>query len=260
MTDEGPARQQDSPSEFSGEPESDPHAPRNVNHPKWLIPAIGVLIVALVVANQLGNAFWARWIIERPYQLLALNSSNKYLIGTTPNTELWAALVVSTLRLMAPDPLFYAIGYIYRGRALHWARQVFPASGQLFDSFDVEQDGPRPLLDAMVIIAPNNPVCLVAGVAAMNKIRFVVLATVGTIGRILVMRGIGTVFSDQIDDILESVAQYQKWLTIGSIALVVLYVLWQARSRKGLIGGVEELEEEFGDPEPDPDGTHPPGT
>ncbi len=226
---------------------------------RWVIPAIGAGIVVLVVANQLGNAFWARWIIERPYQLLAFNSSNKYLIGATPNTELIGMLVVSTLRLMAPDPLFYAIGYIYRERALHWARSAFPTANQLFDFMESDSHAKGPLLDAAVLIAPNNPICLLAGVVGMNKVRFVVIALVGTIGRILLMRGIGVVFDDQIDAILESVARYQMWFTIGSVALVVLYLMWQVRTRQGLIGGVEELADELGEPTAETAGGAPEG-
>jgi membrane protein DedA with SNARE-associated domain len=222
--------------------------PTGVRPAKWVVPAIGAAILALVIANSLGNAFWARWIIDRPYQLLALNSSNKYLIGVTPNTELIWVMVIGSLRLMAPDPLFYAIGYIYRDRALHWARSAFPSAQQLFDFVESDHKAKGPLLDAAVLIAPNNPVCLLAGVLGMNKVRFAVIAVVGTVGRILLMRGIGEVFSDQVDAILDSVARYQMWFTIASVVSVVLYLAYQARNHRGLLGGVEELSEEFGEP------------
>ena len=52
---------------------------------------------------------------------------------------------------------------------------------------------------------------------------------------------------EQIESLLEVVADYQRWLLIGSVVLVGLYVLWQVRSRRGLIGGVEELGDELGD-------------
>lgn len=229
-------------------------------HPRWLLPLIGASIVGLVVANNVGNAVWASWINEQPLGLLALNSSNKYLIGTTPNTEWLPVLVVSTARLMAPDPLFYMVGHLWSDRAVHWARRVFPASGQLFDAFEPgpaddsvpQVPGQRPagftrLLDALAFIAPNNPVCLIAGVAGMPVRRFVVLSLTGTIGRILLMRGIGTVFSDQIEGLLEVVARYQRGLLIASVVGVIAYVLWQLRSHRGLVGGVEDLEEELGD-------------
>ncbi|MGI9578043.1 MAG: DedA family protein [Microthrixaceae bacterium] len=218
-----------------------------VRRPGWLLPLIGASIVALVIANNIGNVVWASWIIEHPLGLLALNSSNKYLIGTTPGTGWLEVLFVSTGRLMAPDPLFYMVGYIYRDNAVHWARRVFPASGKLFDQLESDRGQFARILDALVFIMPNNPVCLIAGVVGMSVKRFLVLAVAGTIGRIILMRGIGTVFSDQIEDILEYVARYQRWLLIGSVVLVVGYVLWQLRSHKGLLGGVEDLEDELGD-------------
>ena len=94
---------------------------------------------------------------------------------------------------------------------------------------------------------PNNPVCLVAGVSGMRFARFVTLALVGTIGRIVLMRWIGVVFTDQIEDLLEVVARYQRWLLAASGLAVVGYVFWQLRSHTGLVGGVEDLEEEFGE-------------
>jgi hypothetical protein len=43
------------------------------------------------------------------------------------------------------------------------------------------------------------------------------------------------------------VARYQRWLLLASIVFVVGYVAYQATRRKGLIGAVEELEEDLGD-------------
>ena len=241
MADTGPGDERGPQDLGEDEPGSDTRAPSG------LLPLIGALIVALVVANNVGNAVWASWINEHPLGLLALNSSNKYLIGTTPNTGWAEVLFVSTGRLMAPDPLFYMVGYIYRDRAVHWARRVFPASGALFDQLESDTGQFARLLDALVFIMPNNPVCLIAGVVGMNIKRFLLLAVAGTIGRIILMRGIGTVFSEQIEDLLEVVARYQQWLLIASVVLVIGYVLWQLRSHTGLLGGVEDLEEELGD-------------
>lgn len=216
-------------------------------HPRWILPALGAGIVALVIANNVGNAAWASWINERPLLLVAVNSSNKYLIGTTPNTGLLEVLLVGTARLMAPDPLFYALGYLYRDRAVHWARRVFPTSGQLFDALESGEGSFSRMLDVLVFIMPNNPVSLIAGVTGMRFARFIVLALTGTIGRIILMRWIGTVFGDQIEDLLEIVARYQRWLLVASGLSVVGYVAWQLRSHRGLVGGIEDLEEELGE-------------
>lgn len=224
-----------------------PDRPLANARPRWFLPLIGASIIALVAANNIGNIVWASWLESRPLGLLALNSSNKYLLGTSVSTELVPFMVIAVVRLMLPDPLFWLLGYAYRDRALHWGRQVFPAMNPLFDQFEEDRPGFRRLLDALVVIMPNNPVSLLAGMAAMPIRRFLLLSFLGTVGRVAIMRTLGEIFRDQIEDLLDVVAQYQGWLMRGSLILVVGFVAWQAFSQKGLVGGVESLDDEFGD-------------
>ena len=234
--------------------------------PRWFLPAVGASIVALIVANNVGNVVWSCAVVsdpgkassmctwpvinafaDNPLGLLALNSSNKYLLATSVLTSWLPYTIVALVRLMLPDPLFYLLGYVYRGRALGWARQVFPGMDPLFDQFEHEGGSTRRLLDVAVFIAPNNPVCLLAGVAAMPWRRFLLLSVSGTIGRIALMRALGLIFEDQIKDLLDIVARYQRWFTIGSVVLVVLFLIYQVVGRRGLVGGVESLDDELGD-------------
>ncbi len=233
--------------------------------PRWFLPVIGASIVVLIAANNVGNIVWScavtegggtssmctwpgvSWFSDNPLGLLALNSSNKYLLATSVLTNWAPYAAVALLRLMAPDPLFYLLGFVYRGRALHWARQVFPGMEPIFGQFERQGGASRNVLDVAVFVAPNNPVCLLAGIAAMPIRRFLVLYITGTLARIALMRGIGLVFRSQIEDLLDLVARYQRWFTLGSLALVLLYVGYQVVGRRGLVGGVESLEDELGD-------------
>lgn len=215
--------------------------------PRWLLPVLGALILALVAANNIGNAVWAGWVESRPVALIALNSTNKFLLAASINAPFLAFVVVGTLRLLAPDPIFYAIGRIYGDRALHWARDVFPGSSPLLDQVQDDEGAVRRLLDVGVFVMPNNPVCLIAGVTRFPLRRFVVLNVAGTVGRVLLMWWIGHLFADEIQSLLDVVSRYQRWFTMGSVVLVVAYLAWQTIGRRGLIGGVEELEDELGD-------------
>jgi len=235
--------------------------------PRWFLPVVGASIVALIIANNLGNAVWScavivgepekassvcswpgvSWIAGNPLGLLALNSSNKYLLATSVLTSWLPYAAIAFVRLMLPDPLFYLLGYVYRGKALDWARQVFPGMDPIFAQFESDTGASRRLLDVAVFIAPNNPVSLLAGVAAMPFRRFLLLSATGTVARIALMRGIGLLFRDEIQDLLDVVARYQKWFTIASVAGVALYFVYQVIGRRGLVGGVESLEDELGD-------------
>lgn len=95
--------------------------PDHQTHPRWLLPLLTAGIVLLVIASNLGNMVWADWVQSRPLGLIALNSSNKYLLMTSISLDLAPMVVVASLRLLAPDPIFFAMGWLYGDRALHWA-------------------------------------------------------------------------------------------------------------------------------------------
>ena len=231
-------------------PLDDTQTPEPPTHPRWLLPVLTAGIVALVAAANIGNIVWVRWsnpTSGHPLWLLGLNSSNRYLLLTSSITSAPPYLAVAMARLLAPDPLFYILGYAYRERALGWARNVFPGMDGFFDLFEQDQNGFKRILDVAVLIAPNNPVCLLAGVAAMPIRKFIALNVIGTLGRILLMRALGLVFEDEIRDLLDIVGRYQRWLTLASVLGVAAYVAWQVVGKRGLVGGVESLEEDLGE-------------
>ena len=123
------------------------------------------------------------WFCDNPLGLLALNSSNKYLLATSVLTSWAPYAAVALLRLMAPDPLFYLLGFVYQGRAALGAKQVFPGMEPIFEQFERQGGASRNVLDVAVFVAPNNPVCLLAGIAAMPIRRFLLLSITGTLAR-----------------------------------------------------------------------------
>lgn len=224
--------------------------PQHPTHPRWLLPLLGTGIATLLIAANIGNVVWVRWVNPidgHPLWLLALNSSNRYLLITSIITSWPPYVAIAMARLLAPDPLFYILGYAYRGRALGWARNVFPGMDGIFDQFEQDRSGFKRILDVAVVIAPNNPVCLLAGVAAMPIRRFIALNVIGTLGRILIMRGLGLLFEEQIQHLLEIVGRYQRFFTLGSLALVAGYLIYQTVGKRGVVGGLETLEEELGE-------------
>jgi membrane protein DedA with SNARE-associated domain len=222
---------------------------QHVDHPRWVIVALVVPIVALVVANNVGAVLFTSslhkgGLVEHPLRILALNSTNKILLATGFQTEWPWYTIVPTLRLLAPDPLFYLLGYLFRGPALRWCSKVYPGSHRLFQTFE-QQDrtGMHRMLDALVLIMPNNPVCLLAGVAGMPVKRFVVLNLVGTLGRVLLFRWLSFVFEEQIVRIMNLLADYQKWAILVTVVVVVIAFAAQARR---FVSSTEELADEEG--------------
>lgn len=219
------------------------------HHPRWVLPALVVPILLLIVANNVGavlltNRIEPSGVVPGALEVLALNSTNKVLLATGFQTEAMWFVVVATLRLLAPDPLFYLMGLLYRIPALRWGRRVYPGADRLFDLFEHEDHrGVRRLLDGLVVIMPNNPVCLLAGVAGMPPVRFAVLNVLGTLGRVVLFRQLSFAFEDEIVDVMDFVARYQRWALLLTVAVVVASLVVQARR---LVVGTEALAEEEG--------------
>lgn len=218
--------------------------------PRWVLAALVTPIVGLIVANNVGAILFTRWlqpkgspeVVLHPLGILALNSTNKMLLATGFSTATLWFVVVATLRLLAPDPLFYLLGFLYRRPAIRWGRRVFPGSDRLFDLFEHEDHaGVRRLLDVLVFVMPNNPVSLLAGVAGMPWKRFLAINLAGTLGRVALFKVLSEIFEKEVSSIMSWVASYQRWALLAVIVAVVISL--SAMTRR-VISSTEELAEE----------------
>jgi membrane protein YqaA with SNARE-associated domain len=171
-------------------------------------------------------------LLEHPVRILALNASNMHLLATGFQVDWIWFLTVPLLRLLAPDPLFYALGYLYRHRARAWVESMFPGTDRFFELMDGTTETrtmARTVLEAMVVIAPNNPVCAIAGIMAMPIRRFVVLNIIGTIGRLVLFKLISQAYQDQISEVIGWIARYQNYFLYAALALFVVNVVLSGR-------------------------------
>jgi len=206
-------------------------------------------IIALVIASNLGNAFFPTLSTEQPLLLIMLNAANRNLVLAAAQVPFVAYAVVGVVRLLLPDVFFYLLGFFYGDRAIVWMEQRTPRFGtimrQLEDLFGRYGH-------ALVLVFPNNPVCLLAGAAHMRPRTFWTLNIIGTIGRVLLMWWIGDIFQDTIDVVLDFIGQYRLPLTVVSFGLVGFTVWREMRAGTSEIQQLLELEEDL-EPESDAD-------
>jgi len=244
VSDEG-----DGANERAEEPPEEQPAPRagiaaDAPNPRKALPFLIVPIIAMVAMNYIGNAIGPSLVVEKPALLLALNSTNKWLFLAGNQLDLLPYYLIGTLRLLAPDPLFYLIGYWYGDAALRWIERKSPTYGvgirQLEHGFEKASW-------LFVITIPNNPVCLLAGAARMRPIVFAVLNVVGTVGRLFLIRWLGDIFSGPVDWLLGKIAEYRIPLTVISIGIVAIIVFRDWRAGTGQIDQLRELGDEIED-------------
>jgi membrane protein DedA with SNARE-associated domain len=149
---------------------------------------------------------------------------------------------VGTLRLLAPDPFFYLLGFFYGERAISWMEQRTASVGsmmrrleQLFGRFG----------HALVFIMPNNYVCLIAGGSGMPAAVFWTLNVSGTLARITMFRWFGVAFQDQIDGVLRFISDYRPWILAVTVGIVVFGAVRELRSGTSELQQLAELEEQL---------------
>jgi uncharacterized membrane protein YdjX (TVP38/TMEM64 family) len=97
----------------------------------------------------------------------------------------------------------------------------------------------------LVFIAPNNFICLFAGAAGMSIPVFLVLNVSGTIVRLWLIRVVGDIFADPIDNVIRFIQDYRVPLLILSVALVAVTIWNERRQGESEIEALTHLEEEL---------------
>jgi membrane protein DedA with SNARE-associated domain len=199
-------------------------------------------IVGLIICSNIGDALTTTWAEDHPLALIALNSRNRVLVLTTNQLDAFPYYAVATLRLLASDPLFFLLGRWYGDTAIEWIEKRSPTYGDIVRR---AEHGFGKAAYPLVLLAPNQWICLLAGGAGMSVAAFFTLNLVGTIGRLYLIRVVGETFESPIGDVLDFFREYRWPLLAGSIVLVLIVVWNEWRRGKGDIGALRDLEHEI---------------
>jgi len=229
--------------------EPSPEAARR-RPPRWVLPALLVGVGALVVASNIGNIFYATLVVRHPAVLLSLNSTNRVLVGVTNLLDAPTYYGIGFLRLLVADPLFYLLGLFYGDAAIRWIERKMGDGAASIVWFEKAFKKAR---YPIVLIAPNNPVCLLAGATGMPVPVFFALNAVGTIGRLYLARLFGKAFIAPITAVTGFLDRYRWPILAASLAL---FALQSALKRKqgqpaSELGSLSELKQEIQDSEGD---------
>ncbi len=209
-----------------------------------------VPIVALTIAGYTADALWPSLVESDPLLLMLLSAKNRYLVLVVNHVDIWWYYVVGTIRLLLPDPFFFALGWLYGDAALHWMERRTPTVGRLMRTLERwfgRWGAP------LVVLLPNSYVSTIAGAARMPPVRFAVLNVIGTIGRLVMIAVIGDVFAGPIDSLLDLVARWRVQLLVITISLVVLSWVLELRNGRREIEALRELEDAADEIETGPD-------
>ena len=201
-------------------------------------------VIFLVICSNVANVIWPTLQEDHPLLLIALSSINRYLILVSDQLDAISYYGVGTLRLLVSDPLFFLLGYWYGDRALAWMDRKSPGYGPMLRT--AQQWFGRAAWP-LVLIAPNNFICLFAGAAGMRIGWFFALNITGTVGRLYLIRVLGEAFSSPIDSFQGVVAEYRWWFIAGSAVFVLISLRGEVKGG-GEIDQLVHIDEELAEP------------
>ncbi len=216
------------PTAAGPEPAAEPSPPAPGPPSRWARNAVVVPLIVLVICGYVSTALLGALLDKHPLWLIGLSASNRNLVLANRYLDVLPYYVVGTLRLLAPDPLFYLLGVWYGDAAVRWMERKSPTYGELMRS------GERLFGKAgypLVFIAPNNPVCLFAGAAGMNVAAFAALDVTGTVTRLWVLRTVGNVFDTPLNAVRTFITDHRP-IVIAVSVLLVAYTVWSERRRE----------------------------
>ena len=218
-------------------------------HPtRRVVTLITIPLIALTVISYIGDAIAPTLVIDHPLLLMMMNPRNRNLVLVVNQVDPVTFYVVGTIRLLLTDPLWFLIGHWYGESALRWAERRTRTFGETLRWFE---RGFSKAAYPLVLIAPNNWICLFAGAAGMRVVTFFVLNILGTIGRLILIRALGEAFEAPIDQLLEWIREYRTILLVVSIVTVVVLVTLEYRKGDSDIGALSELDDDApGPPSP----------
>jgi len=183
--------------------------------PPW---ALIVAIVVFNVVGKIGDAVGPAMVGQKPWQLLLLNSSNTHCILTTTSVSFLPWILITVLRRVCEDPLYFYVGWRYREAALELLREWCP---DVADGFDKTEQMFRNNLYVAVAVNPGATVCGLAGASRMSPVAFFALNIASTTAQLIFMRTVCLMFPTQLDYVLELVTTNMKILLVIMVGVTL---------------------------------------
>ena len=187
----------------------------------WWAPLTIVAFVGLVICSNVANGVWAGWVNDRPAELLALSSRQRYLVfAVVSGIGVLPYAVIGALRIAAAFVVCHLAGRAYRYDLLRLFTRYLGLTPEAIDTYHKGLDKAEIVL--VPFFAGSNIVAALTGVRRTHPVRLGVLLAIGIAGRLALMWWLAKAFEEPVTDVLRFVDRYDRWFIVASIALVVL--------------------------------------
>lgn len=198
--------------------------------PRWLAPLLIAIVVGLYILGFATSGLAPKLLKDHPLSLIALAPRYRWFILASPRIDVIPYFAVGIARLLASDPVYFALGWFFGDRAIEFfedslGKPTIDKTRQMFLKASV----------VMALFFAGPIICVLAGAAGMKPRKFFTLNVIGTSVIVALLR----VFSDQLDGVIKPILRfndrYSRYILIGTLALSALYISRAVRKQVGAV-------------------------
>src|SRR5439155_17782783 len=208
---------------------------------RTLVLLVGPIVVLWIVGT-IANALTPWLLSHHPLALIWLEPRNRNLVAASPRVDTLPFVVAGVVRRVSSDPLFFIVGHLYGEAGVRWIERKMGEGGVAIRW--VERWFKRASWP-MVFLFPGALVCVLAGATGMGIVTFAALNLCGTIAIVVALRVLADHIRGPVDALLRFNDRNVKWLTIASIVLVLVWLVWQRRQGSTPIVSLDDVQEEL---------------
>jgi hypothetical protein len=197
-----------------------------------------------------GNALAPTLIKDAPLVLLVLAPKLRWLFLVANEVDPLAYFLVPLLRAVAVLTVYYLLGHWFGDKSLRWLESR--AGNALRPVLWVERNFHRARIP-VTFAFPGNVSALLAGADGMSVPVFFGVALASVALRLWAVRALAEVLRGPLLDVVSWIGDNQLWLTVVSVAGVMIWVGWSNRHGVPPVETVGEVVDDFAPRPVDPD-------
>lgn len=193
-------------------------------------PLLFVPLAVFTILGFFGVMFSPYLLVHHPLVLVALNPLFRHMVLASPAVDTLPFCIVAVTRLFLPDPFMYLLGFHYGPRALTWMEIRAPLAGKILRFIERAFARAWPIV---LFVYPTISVCLLAGVARIRVVPFVIIDLAGTIALVALIRVLGATFVEPIQLVTEFVRAHVGVLTLATaVSAFAGWLVWRRKVRE----------------------------
>ena len=198
------------------------------------VKQLAAIPVALALAAYVGQILTSSLIDSQPLVLISLNATDPMLLLAANQSGPVAFMLVGAIRLFASDLFLHQLGWEFGPATKNYIAGEFGKISCLLRTIAVlERWFPR-VGWLLLFLVPGYPMCLLAGIARMKRIPFVIVNVAGTLSRLLLIYWVSSVFDGPIGAVVRFISRFSLPFTL---VMVLLVVLQSGRNKQRPTGG-----------------------